>query len=153
LHWSSGEEGAFEFLILQPLPYPVDHVHGALIGRSGSPQVGLPLIQGTQGLVRLPELRRVTDLPSTRLGPSQGSLRLLPLPLGQHGLSLQPPALDQIFAAHGRLGQLQALLGELQRLGRVPLGEPQLSQAVIEVLRVRHFIHSSPHCPRCWVAP
>ena len=66
----------------------------------------------------------------------EGCLGLLPLPLGQEGLSLQPPALDQIFAAHGRLGQLQALIGELQRLCRVPLGEPQLSQAVIEVLRV-----------------
>src|SRR5262244_4011945 len=136
LHLSSGEEGALEFLVLQPLRHPVDDVHGTLIGRSGALQVSLRLVQGTHGLVRLPELWWVADLPSHRQRPREGCLGLLPLPLGQEGLSLQPPAFDQILAAHGRLGQLQALVGELQRLCRVPLGEPQLSQAVIEVLRV-----------------
>src|SRR5262249_7417516 len=57
LHRSSGEKGALELLVLQPLRHPVDHVDGALIGRSGALQVGLRLVQGTQGLVRLPELR------------------------------------------------------------------------------------------------
>src|SRR5262245_44248441 len=136
LHRSSGEKSVLEFLVLEPLRHLVDHVYGTLIGRSGALQVSLRLVQGPQGLVRLPELRRVADLPANRQRQREGCLGLLLLLQGQQGLSLQPPALDQIFAAHGRLGQLQALFGELQRLGRVPLGEPQLSQAVIKVLRV-----------------
>jgi hypothetical protein len=47
LHWSSSEKGAVEFLVLEPLRHPIDHVHGALIGRSGAPQVGLRLVQPT----------------------------------------------------------------------------------------------------------
>jgi hypothetical protein len=44
LHRSSGEKGAFKFLVLEPLRHPVDHVDGALIGRSGVLQVGLRLV-------------------------------------------------------------------------------------------------------------
>src|SRR5215510_11793255 len=108
LHWSSGEKGALECLVLEPLRHPVNHAHGTLIGRSGALQVSLRLVQCPQGLVRLPELRRVADLPSNSQGVRQGCLGLLSLPLCQEGLALQAPALDQIFAAHGRLGQLQA---------------------------------------------
>src|SRR5215813_9843996 len=139
VHRSSGEKGALEFLVLQPLCDLVDHVYGALISRSGALQVSLRLVQGTHGLVRLPELWWVADLPSHRQRPREGCLGLLPLPLGQEGLSLQPPAFDQILAAHGRLGQLQTLLSELQRLCRVPFGEPQLSQTMVEMLRVAPF--------------
>src|SRR5215831_2765270 len=92
LHRSSGEKSALEFLVLEPLRHLVDHVDSTLIGRSGALQVSLRLVQGPQGLVRLPELRRVADLSRNRQRPCDGYLRLLPLPLGQQGLPLQPPA-------------------------------------------------------------
>src|SRR5262245_21710668 len=72
LHWASGEKGALEFLVLEPLSHPVDHVDGALIGHSGAPEVGLRLVQCPHGLVCLPELWRVANLPSHRQRPREG---------------------------------------------------------------------------------